>query len=149
MLRLQIQGRYGDWTWANVLADEGSETTLVRNDFATSLKIRGSPQILKVDGTGGVLTNHASELIHFQLCTEFGEVVTLEGSTMKEVASPAPFTDWNKEKSRWSHLRDLPVGEVGERVDILIGTDHFHLLNSRESREGEDYEPIASRTRLG
>jgi hypothetical protein len=149
MLRLQIQGRYGGWTWANVLADEGSDTTLVRNEFATSLKIRGSPQILKVDGTGGVLTSHASELIHFQLCTEFGEVVTLEGSTMKEVASPAPFTDWSKEKSRWSHLRDLPVGEVGGRVDILIGTDHFHLLSSRESREGEDYEPIASRTRLG
>ncbi|KAI9552585.1 hypothetical protein GHT06_020447 [Daphnia sinensis] len=120
VLRLQVQGSDGSWCWANIFADEGSDTTLVRSAFATSLKIRGSPQVLTVDGAGGVVTSYPSELIHF-----------------------------HKEKMRWPHLRDLPVGEVGGKVDILIGTDHLHLLAARESREGEDYEPIASRTRLG
>ncbi|XP_057380669.1 uncharacterized protein LOC130703066 [Daphnia carinata] len=149
MLRLQVQGSDGGWCWANIFTDEGSDTTLVRSAFATSLKIRGSPQVLTVDGAGGVVTRYPSELIHFQLRAESGEIITLEGSTMRKVASPAPTTDWSKEKMRWPHLRDLPVGEVRGKVDILIGTDHLHLLAARESREGEDYEPIASRTRLG
>jgi hypothetical protein len=37
----------------------------------------------------------ASELIHFQLSTEFRKIVKLEGSTMKEVMIPAPITDWS------------------------------------------------------
>jgi hypothetical protein len=149
MLRLQVQGNDGSWCSANIFADEGSDTTLVRSAFATALQIRGSPQVLTVDGAGGVVTSYPSELIHFQVRAESGEIVTLEGSTMQKVASPAPTTDWSKEKMRWPHLLDLPVGEVGGEVDVLIGTDHLHLLAARESREGEDYEPIASRTRLG
>ncbi|KZS18189.1 Uncharacterized protein APZ42_015704 [Daphnia magna] len=149
MLRLRVQGSDGGWCWANIFADDESNTTLVRSAFAVSLKIRGSPQVLTVDGAGGVVTRYPSELIHFQLRAESGEIITFEGSTMKKVASPAPTTNWSKEKMRWPHLRDLPVGEVGGKVDILIGTDHLHLLAARESREGDDYEPIASRTRLG
>ncbi|XP_045034629.1 uncharacterized protein LOC116930576 [Daphnia magna] len=149
MLRLRVQGSDGGWCWANIFADDESNTTLVRSAFTVSLKIRGSPQVLTVDGAGGVVTRYPSELIHFQLRAESGEIITLEGSTMKKVASPAPTTNWSKEKMRWPHLRDLPVGEVGGKVDVLIGTDHLHLLAARESREGDDYEPIASRTRLG
>ncbi len=95
------------------------------------------------------MTSYPSELIHFQVRAESGEIVNLEESTMQKVASPAPTTDRRKEKMRWPHLRYLPVGEVGGKVDVLIGTDHLHLLAARESREGEDYEPIASRTRFG
>ncbi|KAK4037458.1 hypothetical protein OUZ56_029491 [Daphnia magna] len=78
---------------------------------------------------------------------ESGKIVTLESSTMKEVASPTPVTDWNRMKRGWTHLKDLPTGEVGGRVDLLIGRDHIHLLGVRENREGKDYEPIASRTK--
>jgi hypothetical protein len=139
MLRLQVQGNDGSWCFANIFADEGSDTTLERSAFATALKVRGSPQVLTVDGAGGVVTSYPSELIHFQVRAESGEIVTLEGSTMQKVASPAPTTDWSKEKMRWPHLRDLPVGVVGGKIDVLIGTDHLHLLAARESREGEDY----------
>lgn len=48
---------------------------------------------------------------------------------------------------RWPHLRDC--GESGSSIDILIKTDHLHLLVARESREGKNYESIESRTRLG
>jgi hypothetical protein len=53
MLRLQVQGNNGSLCFANIFADEGSDTTLVLSAFATALKIRGSPQVLTVDGTGG------------------------------------------------------------------------------------------------
>jgi hypothetical protein len=62
MLRLQVQGNDGSWCFANIFADEGSDTTLVRSAFATALKIRGSPQVLTVDGAGGVVTSRVDPL---------------------------------------------------------------------------------------
>ncbi|XP_045032663.1 uncharacterized protein LOC123474519 [Daphnia magna] len=149
MMRLKIQAADGTWQEANVFVDEGSDSTLMRSAFATSLKIQGTPQILEIDGAGGVVNQYRSRRIQFQLRTETDEIVTLESSTMKVVASPTPVTDWNRMKKEWAHLRDLPTGEVGGRVDLLIGIDHIHLLGVKETREGKDYEPIASRTRLG
>jgi hypothetical protein len=58
-------------------------------------------------------------------------------------------TDWGALKNRWSHLSDLSVGNTGGRVDILIGQDLNHLTVALESRVGNDYEPIATRSRLG
>jgi hypothetical protein len=134
MLRLQIQGSDGNWSWASVFADEGSDTTLMRRAFPTSLKIQGSPQILTVDGAGGVVTSYASQLIHFHLRTEFGEIVTLEGSTMKKVVSPAPITDWSKEKLRWPHLQDLPSEKL---VDVLISSSGptIYIYSTHASQE--------------
>ncbi len=43
----------------------------------------------------------------------------------------------------------MPVGVVGVKVDLLVGSDHYNLLVSHETREGGDYEPVACRTRLG
>ncbi|XP_057380659.1 uncharacterized protein LOC130703054 [Daphnia carinata] len=149
MMGLEIQAADGDWRLANVFIDEGSDSTLLRSAFATSLKIKGTSQILEIDGAGGVVNRHRSRRVQFQLRTESGEIVTLEGSTMKIFASPTPVTDWNQMKNKWPHLRNLPTEEVGGKVDILIGTDHTHLLGVKETREGKDYEPTASRTRLG
>lgn len=72
MLRLQIQRSDGGWTWASVLADEGSDTNLVWSNFTTlDPRIALDPQ----RGTGGVVMSFASELIHFQLSTEFRKIV--------------------------------------------------------------------------
>jgi hypothetical protein len=68
---------------------------------------------------------------------------------LKTAASPTPVTDWSKEKSHWPHLEDLPLGETGGKVDVLVGLDHAHLLAVQESRVGEEMEPIASKTKLG
>jgi hypothetical protein len=149
MMRLHVQSADGNWILANIFADEGSDTTLMRTSFASNLKLQGPSQVLTVDGAGGVINRYQSKRVQFQLRAESGEIFTMEGSTMKMVASPTPITDWNKEKQNWPHLRDLPVGVVGGKVDLLVGTDYLHLLVPRETREGRDYEPIACKTRLG
>lgn len=149
MLRLKVQNHDRSWRMANVFIDEGSDTTLMRSAFAVALNIQGHSQVLTVDGAGGLVTRHRSKRVQFQILTPDGDVVMLEGSTMKLVASPTPITDWSQQKLQWPHLRDLPVGEVGGKVDILIGTDYLHLLAAQETREGTECEPIASKTRLG
>ncbi|EFX75868.1 hypothetical protein DAPPUDRAFT_249870 [Daphnia pulex] len=138
MLKLSVQSADGNWVPANIIADEGSDTTLIRTAFASCLKLQGPPQVLTVDGVGGVIDRYQSERVQFQLRAESGEIFKMEGSTMKMVASPTPITDWRKEKQNWPHLRDLPVGVVGGKVDLLVGIDYLHLLLPRETREGHD-----------
>ncbi|KZS03657.1 Uncharacterized protein APZ42_033565, partial [Daphnia magna] len=115
----------------------------------TALKLRGPRQILAVDGSGGIINRYPSTRVQFRVRAVNGNIFSLEGSTMKTVASPTPITDWNKEKYHWSHLKNLPLGETGGKVDVLIGLDYAHLLAVRDSRVGEEKEPIASKTAFG
>ncbi|XP_046632671.1 uncharacterized protein LOC124312218 [Daphnia pulicaria] len=149
MLRLPVMAEDGSWVLANIFIDEGSDTTLMRSAFAKVLKLRGPPQFLTVDGAGGVITRHRSSRIQFRVQAADGDILSLEGSTMKKVASPTPVTDWNKEKVQWPHLASLPLGETGGGVDILVGLDHAHLVAVIESRVGLEKEPIASKTAFG
>jgi hypothetical protein len=121
----------------------------MRSAFATALKLRGPRQILAVDGAGGIINRYPSTRVQFRVRAADGNIFSLEGSTMKTVASPTPITDWNKEKSHWSHLKNLPLGETGGKVDVFIGLDYAQLLAARDSRVGEEKEPIASKTAFG
>ncbi|XP_045031141.1 uncharacterized protein LOC123473813 [Daphnia magna] len=149
MLRLPVMAEDGSWVSANIFFDEGSDSTLMRSAFATALKLRGPRQILAVDGAGGIINRYPSTRVQFRVRAVNGNIFSLEGSTMKTVASPTPITDWNKEKYHWSHLKNLLLGETGGKVDVLIGLDYAHLLAVRDSRVGEEKEPIASKTAFG
>ena len=51
---------------------------------------------------------------------------------------------------QWSHLRDLPVSQIGAtEVTVLIGQDNADLLAQLEVRRGPPGAPIATKTRLG
>ncbi|XP_057381575.1 uncharacterized protein LOC130704115 [Daphnia carinata] len=149
MMRLKILDRDGNAVMANVFIDEGSDSTLMRQGFAKILKVVGVRQILTVDGAGSVVNRYASKRLNFQISTDSSEILNLSFSTSPTVASATPLTDWATFKLRWAHLADLPVTKSGGRVDILIGTDYSHLLVPLESRVGRDYEPTATRSRLG
>jgi hypothetical protein len=87
--------------------------------------------------------------VNFKINADFGETLDVCVSTLSStVASTTPVTDWGALKNRWSHLADLSVGKTGGRVDILIGQDLNHLTVALESRVGNDYEPLAIRSRL-
>lgn len=133
----------------NILVDEGSDSTLMTSSFARKLSLQGKAQILEVDGVGGEITRHKSKRVKFILITESEEQLEIEASTMKKVANQAPVVNWKKKKLNWPHISDLPVGEVGGNIDLLIGLDYAHLLVVSESRGGEVGQPIASHTKFG
>ncbi|XP_032792710.1 uncharacterized protein LOC116929557 [Daphnia magna] len=149
ILRLPVMVEDGSWVLANIFIDEGSDSTLMRSAFAKALRLRGPPQFLTVDGAVGVITRYRSKRIQFRVQAADEKFLSLEGSTMKKVASPTPVTDWHKEKAQWSHLASLPLGETGGGVDILVGLDHAHLIAVIQSRVGAEKEPIASKTAFG
>ena len=52
-------------------------------------------------------------------------------------------------KNQWPHLKDLPLMEVGGKVDILLGVDHADLMLPSEHRIGGTREPCAMKTTWG
>ena len=106
-------------------------------------------QKLSVRGTRGVVNNYSSSIIDLHLRTDAGEIVPVQGSIMPCVADPVPVIDWARLQERWDHLRGLLLRCSGEQVDVLLGLDYVHLSASMETRCGEDFEPVAAKTRLG
>ena len=133
----------------NVLLDEGSDTTLIREDVAKKLKLTGAPRTLDVDAVGGLSSSVTSRKVRVKLRSVSGDNIFVEASTMPMVTKPVPVVDWNQLRSRWRHLADLPLQRSGGQIDILLGLDYAHLIAVREARSGGNDEPIATRTRLG
>jgi hypothetical protein len=55
----------------------------------------------------------------------------------------------NVDKSKFPHLKDLPIPDVSSDVDILVGQDHCEVLIPMETRQGRKGQPYAMRTLLG
>ena len=151
MLRLDALNADGETVPVNVLMDDGSDATLFRESLIRRLRLSGSRQTLLVEGVGeGSSTHLDSEYLELRLQTASGEIVSINGSTIRSITKPVPVIDWEKLRKRWSHMEDVPPQRnCGGRVDILIGLDHAALITPSEARLGKDDEPTASRTRLG
>ena len=132
----------------SVMVDEGSNTTLFRNDFLQRLKLTGKKLTLDLVGVTGA-ERYKSQQAHVRFRLPDGEETVIAGLTIPQVARPTPIIDWNKLKKRWPHLADVPVKKSGGKIDVLLGLDHSHLVAVLETRVGGDDEPFASRTRLG
>ena len=147
----EAMDRHGNSIPINILFDECSTDTYVRAGLARRLNLSGTAQVLSIDGIGATNTQVVkSEVVQMTVRTSDGEHLTITGSTMPVVTKPVPRTDWDILKKRWSHLANLPIhNSNGGQVDILLGLDHSHLMAVIESRYGGEFEPIASRTRLG
>ena len=150
VIQLDALNKDGVLVPVNVMLDEGSDSTLVREGFVRRLGLQGVDQVLAVDGTGGVRTHvSTSHRVVLKLQTSSGERIEICGSTMPMVTKPVPLTDWAKLQARWKHLAGLPLRVSGGQVDILLGLDHAQLSAVIETRIGEENEPVAIRTRLG
>ena len=133
----------------SIMVDEGSNTTLFREDLLRRLKLRGTTRTLDLFGVTGASSRHKSQRIDVRFRLPDGEETIIAGLSIPQVTRPTPVINWTELKRRWPHLQDVPVEKSGGKIDILLGLDHSHLLAVLESRVGGDDEPFASRTRLG
>lgn len=145
--RLGMFDAEGRVVLANVMYDEDSDHTLFREGFVKDLRVGGSVQEIKVRGTGGVRTKFDSKCVKLTICT-YGEKIDVIGSTLPVVTDPVPVINWRRLHKRWRHLKDLPLQSSVGRIDILLGLDYAHLSAALE-RLGGEFEPVASRSRLG
>jgi len=150
VVRLEVIATNGEMIPVNVMFDEGSDATLVREGLIRRLGTKGRPRSLDIRGVGGVQTQvMKSYQVEIPVRTHLGEIITLTGSTMPMVTKSVPIIDWTTIKTRWEHLADLPLQPSGGQVDVLLGLDHGELMAVLESRYGDHGQPFASRTKLG
>ncbi|EFX65163.1 LOW QUALITY PROTEIN: hypothetical protein DAPPUDRAFT_265126 [Daphnia pulex] len=77
MMRLKVSSAENGSVWANVFIDEGSDSTLMRQSFASANRISGVHQILTVEGAGGVVKRYRSQRVNFQIDTIYVESFVL------------------------------------------------------------------------
>ena len=59
--------------------------------------------------------------------------------------------DWVRIKSNWQHLQDIPFPKLANRgkIDVLLGTDNYHLMYPKKEVLGGAREPCARLCPLG
>jgi len=149
VINLHAVGLNGELIPVNLMYDECSTSTLVREALARQLGLRMDMSDLDIIGVGGHRSTVKSAPVTLQLRTCLGEIIILECTTHPTVTDPAPWVNWNELQARWTHLADLPLKPTGGRVDILLGLNHGHLMSVMDARNGGEDEPFASLTRLG
>lgn len=80
----------------NVMMDESSDSTLVREGLARRSGFSGAARNLDVVGVGAVCSRVQSHQVKLQLLTVTGDIVMIEGSTIPTVTRPVAVVDWPK-----------------------------------------------------
>lgn len=136
----------------HALFDEGATITLIDEDLATSIGAEGMSQPLHIHGVNMSSREQDSQIITVQVrgITNDSASHKLRARTMKNLrlhqqSIPDSLLEYE-------HLRDLPANEVcyePTRPGLLVGTDHWECIVSRELRVGGPNQPAASLTQLG
>lgn len=88
IVQVMAKGPEGLWTPANIMIDEGSDPTIVRDGFARQLGLHWSAFTLDVDGVSGVRHSYRSQRFTVPLETEDGELISIECSAAPTVTKP-------------------------------------------------------------
>ena len=132
----------------NVLLDGGSDITLIREGLARNLGLKGVSEKTSINTEGGGRMV-ASKRIRVVVTTQEGEMIIIQAWTVPKVCDPLSWVDWSREKSKWTHLADLPLKATGGKIDLLLGSDHVDAIIAQELRIGKEFEPVAAKTRFG
>ncbi|CAH0730313.1 unnamed protein product, partial [Brenthis ino] len=132
------------------LMDEGATITLIDEELAKKIGAKGPLTPLHMHGVNMTQHEEDSQLVTVHLEGKDGKRHKLRARTIKNMKlhqQSIPSALLKQE-----HLRDLPKEEVcydQAHPGILVGTDHWEYIVSRELRVGGPNQPAASRTQLG
>ncbi|XP_062710495.1 uncharacterized protein LOC134288735 [Aedes albopictus] len=134
--------------------DGGSHMTLLEEDLAAELNLRGEKHPLCIRWTADHCRfEDNAERISLQVSgTQSGSTKfsLMDVFTVKDLKLPAQSLSVATMCKRYSYLRGLPVQSYNDvRPRLLIGMNNIRLGHPLDSREGRENEPIATRTRLG
>ena len=97
---------------------------MIREGLVRHFGLKGQPQTLNLQGVTGAATSTPSNRVDLMFETDTGEEIWIQASSLPKVCENLPTLRWEELKQKWQHLADLPLSEVGGRVDILLGLDH-------------------------
>ncbi|XP_053699346.1 uncharacterized protein LOC128746321 [Sabethes cyaneus] len=134
--------------------DDGSSLTLVDASLVQELGLKGNPEPLCLKWTGNKrrLENDSLKLdIDVSGTGEIQKKYCLRGvHTICNLDLFHQTVDVHQLAKRYRHLRGIPIESYNNvQPRILIGIDNANITLPLKGREGNMFEPIATKTRLG
>jgi hypothetical protein len=140
----------------NALLDDGSTTTIIKQDIFNILKLPRSEINFKMTGVGN--SSKIYKALKGQIIIEsldYADVKKFQGKiTVIGITTPVgnlKIINWNKYRQYWNHLKDITFPDIyNDSVDLLIGGIHADLIKSLiPDISGLSGEPVARLTPLG
>ncbi|XP_055542858.1 uncharacterized protein LOC129728441 [Wyeomyia smithii] len=131
--------------------DAGSSLTLIEEQIADDLGLKGRSNLLKLTWTQNVTKQSNSRQVQVTLVGPSKKPFILKGvRTIDNLQLPIQSLDMDAMKKQYDHLKDLPIESYTvARPSILIGLDNAHLLMPMDRRMLDENSPMAMRTKLG
>lgn len=136
----------------NCLLDEGSDTTYVNEDVVNELGLTGEKEPITVKVANDQTIRFMSSTLEIGLESTDGQVDTkITAKTSTKICGGLRAVNWIKIQDRWNHLRGIPFPSLTERnrIDVLLGADHYELMYSMKEVTGGPNEPCARLCPLG
>ncbi|CAM1295397.1 Uncharacterised protein r2_g452 [Pycnogonum litorale] len=135
----------------NAFLDDGSDSTYIREEVASSLGLPRKEKKLSLS-TLVSDTRVKSSLVSFTLESLGGNIRrTIGARTLQKMCQGLEVPDWRCRRKGWAHLKGITFPRLPghNSVDLLIGADHPELMLALEERLGKPGDPVARRTPLG
>lgn len=134
----------------NVPLDSRAATTVIRQDFAKALGLKGKRKRIDLAIVRGErIEQPESRRVKFWISSlENWEEFSIEVHEIKKAIFSIPPLD-HKWLSSFSHLSDITFLHKAGPVDLILGVHYSHLHAEDKTRQGLPFEPLAKRTKLG
>ena len=150
---VKVKASNGKIATTYALLDNGSESTLIRDDFAESLKLKGCKKTIAIS----TITNETEEVNVKEVTLK---ILDIKGENeLKVSALTLPKNMFNMPsqsnleqtvKDQFDHLKDIEISNVKTSdIKILIGANAPEAFIQLEVRKGHPNEPYAIKTALG
>ncbi|XP_075170238.1 uncharacterized protein LOC142242552 [Haematobia irritans] len=136
------------------LMDDGSTLTLLEENVANMLGVRGTIDPLCIRWTGDVSRlEDSSRKFDLKISSTHknAKIFPIKNvHTVKNLNLAAESINVENIKEKYSYLRDIPlIGYANAVPSMIIGVNNPNLIASMKVREGGWNQPVASKTRLG
>ncbi|MBM6549254.1 DUF1759 domain-containing protein [Streptococcus dysgalactiae subsp. equisimilis] len=131
--------------------DNGSDTTLIREDAAKVLGINSRADVTTIKTVGG-LAHSTKRVDRFEVVSAdgTGKVVVEDAVVVRQLPLSKPSLTVKQQVKKWPHLSELPFSDVhGGEVLVLIGCDVPEAHWTLDQRLGGRKQPYAVKTLLG
>lgn len=136
----------------NCFLDEGSDTTYVNEDVIETLGISTLKEEITINVANDQKVRLMAATLEIGLESVDGKVdKTIVVKTSDKICGGIKPTDWVTMKQQWNHLKDIPFPHLAEKgvIDVLLGSDYYHLMFPMQEIRGQEDEPAARLCPLG
>ncbi|XP_065190931.1 uncharacterized protein LOC135821860 [Sycon ciliatum] len=123
----------------NALLDDGSTVSYMNSSIAAELGLAGEQKSITVSVLNGAATTFNTASVNCQISSSDGRArYDFTAWTTNNVTASLKAINWNNQRDRWQHLREVPFPPLNgtKHIDILIGVDHPYLHASLDEIAG-------------